>query len=192
VAVQLHSSRRQQCRSSGDTIFLAGGNWRLDTRDATYVAINKAITLVGAGSGNSFDAYGHINNASGTTMCPTAGTSITCVYQTGPSYELGAIPTPAGFIRFGLDGVGLGAATNCVNETISHIFFDGSTTTAGGDYLGILAIQSCAGPVTLADIRVLTFGKFSAQSRDTAFRDAIAECSHSRQHARGTIVWWDL
>lgn len=140
---------------TGDTVFLSGGNWRLDTGDATYVSINKAVTLLGAGSGNTFDSYGHINNAGGVTQCPTSGTNITCVYQTGPSYASGAATTPAGFIRIGLDG---GAAPNCVNETVAHIFFDGSTTTAGGDYEGTLAFENCPGPITMSDIRFLTYG----------------------------------
>jgi hypothetical protein len=149
---------------AGDTIFLAGGNWRLDTADATFVWIDKALTLVGAGSGNTFDTYGHINNASGDTMCPTAGTSITCIYQTGTSYALGAIPHAAGIIVVGQINcygsfpcpVNQFSNTNCVNETFTHIFFDGSATTAGGDYLGILSINNCAGPITLADVRFLT------------------------------------
>ncbi len=141
--------------AAGDTVFLRGGNWVLDSGDATFVSINKAgINLVGVGSGNTFDSYGHINNASGVTMCPTAGTSITCVRQTGTSYLPGQSAAWKGFIRFGLDGT---PAPNCTNESVSNIFFDGSTTTAGGDYDGILAFDQCPGPITMTNIRVLTY-----------------------------------
>jgi hypothetical protein len=140
---------------SGDTVFLAGGNWVLDSGDASFVSINKAgITLRGLDSGNTFDVYGHINNAGGTTMCPTTGSSITCVKQTGTSYPPGQSANWKGFIRFGLDGQ---QAPNCVNETVANIFFDGSTTTAGGDYDGILAFDQCPGPITMTNIRVLTY-----------------------------------
>jgi hypothetical protein len=150
--------------SAGDTILLAGGNWRLDTADATFVGIDKAgLTLVGAGSGNTVDAYGHINNAAGTTQCPTAGTSITCIYQTGTSHAASS-PVPGGIIVVGQINCVVPFAcpvqafsdTNCANETFTHIFFDGSAATAGGDYAGLLSINNCAGPITLADIRFLT------------------------------------
>jgi hypothetical protein len=185
----LPSGRHQQRR--GRRHDFSGGNWRLDTADATFVTTaGKALTLVGAGSGNTFDAYGHINNASGTTMCPTAGTSITCVYQTGPGHTIWDGSNPAGFIRFGLDGVGLSVATNCVNETFTHIFFDGSTTSDGGDYRGILAIQSCAGPITLADIRVLTTTSISVETQlmvDLMFSSATA-CWESRCSTALTVA----
>jgi hypothetical protein len=175
--------------TAGDTIKLAGGNWRLDTADAAFVAIDKAITLVGAGSGNTFDAYGHINNASGTTQCPTAGTSITCVYQTGPSHASNPTPVPPGIIVFGQVNcvspfacpVQAFSDTNCANVTVTHIFFDGSVTTAGGNYAGLLSFNNCAGPVTLADIRFLTVNLsvgsetqlYASGTQDIVIRDSM-------------------
>ena len=172
--------------SSGDTIFLAGGNWTLNTDTDALVSIRKAITLSGAGSGNSFDVYGHINNASGTSPCPTAGTSITCIYQTGTNYSLGTNPNTAdagkGVITFGLQGAIQYSDTGCANIIVSHINVDGSQRTAGGDYFGIMSFKNCAGPVTVQDIRHLTFGNlsispetqfFSQGSQDLLFRDSM-------------------
>jgi hypothetical protein len=141
--------------STGDTVFLAAGNWALSTGDTAPVSVNKAINLIGAGSGNTVDAYGHINNGSGTTSCPTAGTSITCVYPTGTSFAYGGNTKDAGTIKYGLD---VGGATACANDTVAHIQFDSSLVSPGGDDEGLLNFEYCAGPITLSDLRFYTYG----------------------------------
>ncbi len=146
---------------NGDTVFLRGGNWALNTTsDAAHVSIyNKAINLVGAGSGNTFDAWGHINNLKPSPdPCPTSGTSITCVYQTGTSYAFGLCPGfpwgCPGYIHIGPTN-NASADPNCHDVTVSHIFFDGSQATAGGNINGLLSFVGCAGPTTVRDIRLL-------------------------------------
>jgi hypothetical protein len=147
----------------GDTVFLRGGNWALDTTaDASHVTIyNKAITLAGVASGNTFDTWGHINNlkpVSPNPTCPTAGTSITCVYQTGQSYSYQSCPgfpwACPGYIHVGPTSNST-ADPNCHDVTIAHIYFDGSQTTAGGDLNALLSFIACAGPITLNDLRFI-------------------------------------
>jgi hypothetical protein len=145
--------------SLGDTVFLSGGNWRLNTAptDTARVVINKSLNLVGVGSGNTFDTWGHVSNANGSSMCPTAGSSITCVYTAGTSYVLGTAPNDAGGILIGtITQFSLQASCNNIN--ISHINFDAERATNGGDYEGILVIRYCAGPTTITDIRHNTYG----------------------------------
>jgi hypothetical protein len=145
--------------ANGDTVFLAAGNWVLNTiTDAAGVTINKPITVVGAGSGNTFDVYGHINNGSGTTPCPTSLSTVTCIYPRGTSFQYGNNPpngsTPSrGTIKVGLD---LGGG-NCNNNTFAHIAFDSSLVSPGGDDEGLLNIERCPGPITLTDIRFYAF-----------------------------------
>jgi hypothetical protein len=43
------------------------------------------------------------------------------------------------------------------NQTVSHIFFDGSQATAGGDRCGVLAIYQNTGASTINDIRLLSY-----------------------------------
>jgi hypothetical protein len=156
-------------------VFLRGGNWALNTGDAAPVQINTAINLIGAGSGNTFDAWGHINNATGADFCPTSGSSITCVYGTGPSYNFGSFPAGggAGYIYWGV----FSGLANCANSNISHIFFDGSLTTDGGDYLGLLVVSQCNGPMTVSDIRFLSFNnKFAGvNNAETQFFPRLSE-----------------
>ncbi len=148
---------------AGDTVFLRAGNWRLNTAptDAAQVVIDKQINLVGAGSGNTFDTWGHVSNPSGAAMCPTgASPTITCVYTAGTSYLYASPPTggnEAGGILFG-NMTSFTLSTNCVNVNISHMVFDGSAATNGGDYEGLLVVRACSGPVNITDIRHLTFG----------------------------------
>jgi hypothetical protein len=149
---------------AGDTVFLAAGYWSLNTdTDSTYVMIDKSINFVGAASGNTFDSWGHVNNASGAELCSGATVSITCIQETGTSYcgfnstnpPCSLDTTPAGYIKFGSDTQG---ETNCVNLNISHIFFDGSQATDGGDYEGLLHLRFCNG-VTIDDIRLLAYSQ---------------------------------
>jgi hypothetical protein len=152
----------------GDTVFLPGGNWALRTGDATYVSIDKAITFLGAGSGNTFDTWGHINNASATDMCPTRGAAITCLYTTGTSHPYGDTTltggtlAPAGGIIFG-NGSG-SLDNNCVNLTIANMFVDGSQATDGGGVDGLMVIWNCAGPTLVTNIRhLMNNGNTSAE-----------------------------
>jgi hypothetical protein len=136
--------------SSGDTVFLAAGNWALNTANSPVV-ISKTINLVGAGSGNTFDAMGHPNNPSPTVLtAPTSqtGQTVTRVFSTGTSVTGTQCSGAGGYVQF----------TTAANQTASHIFFDGSLTTAGGDFCATLAFHQAAGPVIVNDIRSLQFG----------------------------------
>jgi len=148
--------------SSGDTVFLPAGNWALPTgiSSNTGVTIAKAgINLVGAGSSNTFNAYGNPNytctgagNCTSIGLCPNSGPSsgFTCVMTSlsaGGSENTGF----GGFVKF----------TNCNNATVSHIYCNGSLHTSGGDHQGTITFNdSCAttGPVIISDIRFLGFG----------------------------------
>jgi hypothetical protein len=169
--------------SVGDTVYLVGGNWNLSTGDATFVTVNKVINLVGAGSGNTFDAYGHINNPSGTDLCPTSGTSITCVYMTGTSHNTGGFSSsvtcvpgqtvgqngclnPAGFIWLGTTS---GSVIDCAN--LSHIFFDGSLSTDGGDSNALVSMLHCNGSV-INDVRHLSYNVVAIPNGETQFSPA--------------------
>jgi hypothetical protein len=142
-----------------DTVSLPAGNYVLNTiTDAAGTTLNKAVNVVGAGSGNTFDVYGHINNGSGTTPCPTSLSTVTCIYPTGTSFAYGSNPpngtTPSrGTIKVGLD---LGGSS-CNNNTFAHIAFDASHVAPGGDDEGLLNFERCPGPITLSDIRFYTF-----------------------------------
>jgi hypothetical protein len=127
--------------SNGNTITLAAGNWRFDT-GASPIATAKNITLTGAGSGNTFDAFGHPNN-------PTGGPqgTVTRVYESGASSKYPGTEA-GGYLSF--------TGTGCGNITVSHIFFDGSAAINGGQEKGLLNFFNCAnGTVTIDDIRVL-------------------------------------
>jgi hypothetical protein len=142
---------------NGDTIFLAAGNWQLQIANAPVVTGNKNVNILGAGSGNTFDVFGHPNNGSGGpvgTIGP--GGNVTRIYMSGTSGPGG------GYLTVGLYGQ-LGS-TGCANAnpgpTISHLYADGSLTqTQGqnnqtGDINAVLSVQSCNN-VTVDDIRVL-------------------------------------
>jgi hypothetical protein len=127
--------------SSGDIVFLAAGNWSLS---GTPVVTSKSgITLTGAGSGNTFDAYGHPNNGAGGPV----GTYTRIATDT-------KYGSPA-WLQF----------VNCSGITVSHIFVDGSQATAGGDENGTLNFRSCPDPLAnpnapgpnVNDIRVLSY-----------------------------------
>ena len=137
--------------AAGDTVFLAGGNWALSTADSSQVSISTAINLVGVGSGNSFDVWGHVSNINGVDQCPTAGTSITCVYTTGTSYSYATAPHHAGTISF---------ISPCNTDTVAHIFLDGSKSTDGGGTWGLLNFQNC-NTITVNDVRHLAFSNSS-------------------------------
>jgi hypothetical protein len=122
--------------ASGDTVFLAAGNWSLSGTPVVTSASN--ITVTGAGSGNSFDAYGHPNNGTGGPV----GTYTRIATDT----KYGS----AAYLRF----------NNCSNVAVSHIFVDGSVGYAGGNGQGTLNFNTCSG-VSINDIRVL------ASSTDT-------------------------
>ena len=51
--------------ANGDTVFLQAGNWDLRISASPIITGNNSINLVGAGSGNTFDAFGHPSNGSG-------------------------------------------------------------------------------------------------------------------------------
>jgi hypothetical protein len=134
----------------GDTVLLRAGNWAMSTDSGVTVQIAKSINLIGQGSGNTFDPYGHPNNIKG---IPTG--SYTRVYTTGTQYNGPANVTTAhysGYVEFGQDAQGRGTAcaSNHVSK-IAHIFFDGSQSTDGGDYFGTINTRACPG-LTFDDI----------------------------------------
>jgi hypothetical protein len=130
--------------SNGDTVFLAAGNWQFDT-SVSPVSTAKNITLLGAGSGNTFDALGHPNNGKGSAV----GT-VTRIYETGSSVPYPGT-LPGGYLRF--------TGSGCGNITVAHIFFDGSGTINGGGIWGLFNVFDCAnGNVTVDDIRFWSFG----------------------------------
>jgi hypothetical protein len=112
--------------AAGDTVFLAAGNWTLPT-NGSGVTISKVLNLVGAGSGNTFDAYGHPNNANG-----SASGTVTRVFTSGTVIT----NAPGGFI----------ACRNGGPINVSHIFFDGSVSTTGNDSTATMTFDHCADP----------------------------------------------
>ncbi len=130
--------------AAGDTVFLAAGNWRLDLAAAT-ISIAKSINLVGAASGNAFDAYGHPQNGycstNGSDACLPAG--FTRIYQGGTG--------STGYIQF----------EGCSNEYVGHIFVDGSPATAGGNLQGIMNFDNCTN-VVVDDIHSWSFASGAA------------------------------
>jgi hypothetical protein len=132
---------------SGDTIFLAAGHWALNTANSPVIVGSKTIHFVGAGSGNTFDSFGHISNANGNQ--PTG--TFTRIFSTGPSATSAGGPctTPGvigGWIEFDNPGT---------NNSLEHIFVDGSLATAGGSSCGIIALQRVT-KTYVNDIRHLT------------------------------------
>ena len=148
---------------NGDTVFLQAGNWSLPT-NGTFVTTSKSINLVGAGSGNTFDAYGHPSNASSTDLCPS--TSMTCVATTGSS----TCATQSGGSPQGNACTGGAVSfTNCSNVVVTHINFDGSNATAGGDADATLNFRDCPGPLAVDDIRLLTYNQVAVNVPETQF-----------------------
>jgi hypothetical protein len=151
--------------ANGDTVFLAAGNWELQISQAPVITGNKLVNLTGAGSGNTFDAFGHPNNGSGGPV----GTN-TRVYTSGTSGQGG------GYIVFGnYDNLG---STGCSGANpgpiVSHIYFDGSLAQSQtawsefGDYNGTINFQSCPN-ATVNDIRVKQCCVFTPPSPNAQF-----------------------
>lgn len=139
----------------GDTVFLAAGNWALNIT-ASPVVSSTSINLVGAGSGNTFSPAGNINNASGADFCPTSST-VTCVYATPPSSsQVSECGGTGGYIQ--LTG-------NIV--AVSHIFFDGSPATDGGDACALLSFRNVPGSATATDIRTLAYFHTTVANAET-------------------------
>ncbi len=126
---------------AGDTVFLAAGNWSLSS--TTVVTARGDITFTGAGSGNTFDALGHPNNGSGNPV----GTYTRVATDT----KYGA----AAGLQF-LDCTG-------TSLVVSHIFFDGSLFTAGGNDAATLAIRNCPGAI-VTDVRSWSYNDAGASS----------------------------
>jgi hypothetical protein len=109
------------------------------------VVTSKKINLVGAGSGNTFDAYGHPSN-----RIPGASGTNTRIYTSGTNLQY-----PGGFVEFI-------TCSGSPGPSVSHIYFDGSnaiagnTSDGGGDFSGALNFVNCENPL-LNDIRVLNF-----------------------------------
>jgi hypothetical protein len=118
--------------SNGDTIYVGAGNW--DCIGTSGYIFSKTINLVGAGSGNTFDAYGHPNNYSPSTGVVAPSGSYTRIYSD--------LANP-GFIGF----------HSCSNVTVSHLFVDGSVGYDNGGLQGTLNFESCPG-ATVDDILV--------------------------------------
>jgi hypothetical protein len=166
--------------ASGDTIFLAAGNWELNIAEPP-VNTSKAVNVVGAGSGNTFDAMGHPNNAGPTNLTAVPGGNITAVRSAGPNSlerDLGTAcgqqaSTPGGWWRF-----------TGSNQNVAHIYFDGSTGTTGSADCGVLTYYRSNGPGVVDDIRVLQFndpnytyfpeGRFSmTESQNITLKNSI-------------------
>jgi len=114
---------------SGDTVFLAAGNWALNT-SGTGVSISTTINLIGAGSGNTFSVYGNPAQPSITDPCPTALSTLTCVAVTGTS---NINSPPGGWIHY----------FSCTGELVAHMYLDGSTTVTNGGAFAELNADNC-------------------------------------------------
>jgi hypothetical protein len=127
--------------ANGDTIFLAAGNWQLNTAEAPVV-VTKALNFVGAGSGNTFDAMGHPNNPGPSNLTATPGGGITAVRSGGANVTDNC--TTGGFIW--LEGT---------NDNMSHIYFDGTTGSTGLSACALPTYNGNTGPGVLDDVRAL-------------------------------------
>jgi hypothetical protein len=123
--------------ATGDTVFLAAGNWALNVHNPGVVS-SKQINLVGAGSGNTFDYLGHPNNGAGNPV----GT-FTTVYTTGGTS--GTNSFPGGFIRF--------SACSPNGPNVSHIFFDGSQGYNGGFFDATFILYNGCSNAVISDVR---------------------------------------
>src|SRR5262249_26794359 len=150
--------------SDGDTVFLASGNWAL-TSTHQAVVVTKALHVVGAGSGNTFDIYGHPNNTNGNAINATTSNGITRIFTTGaftgcsfdaqhPQCTSARPGGPGGSLQFGIAS----GSTNCVNVSLEHMAVDGSVGYSGGDRFAPASFLSCQGPGLVNDIRSLSFG----------------------------------
>jgi hypothetical protein len=113
--------------AAGDTVFLAAGNWSLPVTGAG-VTVAKQLNIVGAGSGNTFDAYGHPNNPTGNPV----GT-YTRIYTSG---------------TFGGGSGGFLKCTGGGPMNVSHLFVDGSLAAAGStpQDAATLTFNNCPSP----------------------------------------------
>jgi hypothetical protein len=144
--------------SNGDTVSLAAGNWAFSYSNPAVITA-KGINLVGAGSGNTFDAYGHPNNP----MWNKTGT-YTRIYQSSGCSQAAnnCQTTQNGFLHF----------ESCTAApSVSHLFVDGSVNTAGGDVMALLSFRFCPN-VNVNDIRVWANGQPDLQSGETQFNIA--------------------
>ncbi len=150
--------------SNGDTIFLAAGNWELKIANAGVELGNKNVNIVGAGSGNTFDIYGHPMNGAG----PPVGT-VTEIFSSGGITNCGVNGvngncTPGGgwFAMGNRDSIGSTACGGAnPGPTAAHFYVDGSRAqTSGpgnpqnGDTNSTFSLQSCHN-ATWNDIRAL-------------------------------------
>jgi hypothetical protein len=137
---------------NGDTVFLAAGNWQLQIANAPVVTGNKNVSVLGAGSGNTLDVFGHPSNGSGGPV----GSSVTRIYTSGTNGLGGGYFTVGLYNQLGSTG----CASANPGPTISHLYVDGSLTQSQGNtggnggINGTMSIQSCNN-VTIDDIRVL-------------------------------------
>jgi hypothetical protein len=138
----------------GDTVQLAAGHWAFSFSHP-YISITKGINVVGAGSGNIFDAYGHPQNGYCATLGASGGNfdclpngTFTRIYQASGCSGVDCQPNPpTGIMRF----------ENCTAApSLSHVFIDGSPFTSGGDLWGLVNFDHCNGAV-VNDVRVWAY-----------------------------------
>jgi hypothetical protein len=122
---------------SGDTIFLAAGHWALNTANAPVNVGSKTIHFVGAGSGNTFDSFGHISNPNGNQ--PTG--TFTRVFSTGASASNTGGPGSGQCVTAGVTGGWIEFDSPGANNSLEHLFIDGSNATAGGSQCGIITLH---------------------------------------------------
>ncbi len=99
----------------------------------TAVIVSTEISLVGVGSGNTFTAYGNAiydsttNNPSIHDLCPTAGSSITCVSTTAPGVTAISSLTWSGGV--GTVVTSTASAVTAINQSVN---ISGATNTGTG------------------------------------------------------------
>ena len=122
------------------------------------IITSKTINLVGAGSGNNFDSYSHPLVPTGTLASPN-----TRVFQSGFCGNLSA--SQGGYIEF----------NNASAPVVSHIFFDGSVGSAGGDNHALLNFANSPNNVS-NDILVYANGTPTTMTGESQFyvRDQAA------------------
>jgi hypothetical protein len=137
------------------------------------IVVTNGINLVGAGSGNTFNVYGNptYDNTTGTTdLCVSPhnpqALGITCISTIGANTNRAEV---GGYIQYFGNAYGGGGSANCANISASHFFIDGSLATAGGGVNGTLTFLNCPGPITVSDIRVLTFNSTAIPSETQFF-----------------------
>ncbi len=127
---------------TGDTVFLAAGNWALHTGSGgdVPVTITKSINFIGAGSGNTFDAYGQALysdiTATATGTVTIAGTVMTVASSPAPTgtWVPGLLVTGSGITAgtvIASNGTGIGGA-GTYNVLTSQTVSSPTVATAGG------------------------------------------------------------